>query len=50
MLDYGRFAEAKQLAVLVPARPRPDLLAYLASLNVSVIYPDATGWLRVDPT
>jgi hypothetical protein len=37
LLDYGKFADAKSRAVVVPSRPRPDLLAYLAAAGVSVI-------------
>jgi hypothetical protein len=48
LLDYGRFADAKSRAVLVPSRPRPDLLAYLASAGVAVIYPEGAAWQRVD--
>ena len=48
LLDYGRFAEATTHAVLVPSRPRADLLAYLGTAGVCVIYPDGSGWERVD--
>ncbi|MDQ3899801.1 MAG: hypothetical protein M3319_04910, partial [Actinomycetota bacterium] len=37
LLDYGRFADAKTHAVLVPSRPRPDLLAYLAAVGIDII-------------
>jgi len=46
LLDYGRFVEAKTRTVLVPTRPRPDLLAYLASAGVSAVYPDGEDWVR----
>jgi hypothetical protein len=49
LLDYGRFIDAKTLSILVPSRPRPDLLAYLQSVGMDVIYPEATdgtGWVR----
>lgn len=48
LLDYARFAQPKSLAVLLPSEPRPDILAYLDSLNVRAIYPDpASGtWVR----
>ena len=47
--DYGRFADAKTHTVLVPAKPRPDLLAYLHAAGVAVIAPsdDAYGWQRL---
>jgi hypothetical protein len=46
LLDYGRFVEAKTRTVLVPTRPRPDLLAYLAYAGVSAVYPDGDDWQR----
>lgn len=48
LLDYGRFAGADTHAVLVPSRPRDDLLAFLASASVDTIYPDGHTWGRVD--
>lgn len=47
LLDYGRFADAKTHALLVPSRPRPDLLAYLAAVGVTVIYPVGDTWTRL---
>jgi hypothetical protein len=44
LLDYGRFADAEQLTVLLPSRPRPDLLAYLASVSIAAVYPVGDGW------
>jgi hypothetical protein len=46
LLDYGRFVEAKTRAVLVPSRPRDDLLAYLKSVDVNAIYPEGDEWTR----
>ncbi len=46
LLDYSRFVDHNRLAVLVPTRPRPDLLHYLASAQIDVIYPDGDGWGR----
>jgi len=46
LLDYGRFVEAKTRTVLVPTRPRPDLLAYLAHAGVNAVYPQGDGWGR----
>jgi hypothetical protein len=41
LVDYRRFAPAgTQLAVLVPERPRPDLLALLESASVHAIWRD----------
>jgi hypothetical protein len=47
LLDYGRFANAKTHAVLVPSQSRDDLLAYLAAARVDAIYPDGDTWARV---
>jgi hypothetical protein len=46
LLDYGRFVEAKTRTVLVPTRPRPDLLAYLAHAGINAVYPKGEGWGR----
>jgi hypothetical protein len=48
LLDYGRFADAKTHAILVPSRPRADLLAFLGSADVCVIYPAEGGWMRIE--
>lgn len=50
LMDYGRFVDAKaRKTVLVPSPPRDDLLAYLRSAGVSVVYPDGDSWRRVEP-
>lgn len=46
LLDYGRFASAKRQSVLVPFRPRADLLEYLHAVGVNAIYPDGDEWVR----
>ena len=46
-LVYGRFVEARSRSVLVSSRPRPDLLAYLGSVGIGVIYPDGDAWIRL---
>jgi hypothetical protein len=48
LVDYGRFADAKTHAVLVPERPRTDLLAFLAAAGVAVVFPEGKGWGRVE--
>lgn len=48
LLDYGRFVDAATYAVLVPSRPREDLLAYLAAARISVIFPEGSGWARIN--
>ena len=46
LLDYKRFVEpAPRLALLVPSRPRDDLTALLASVNVDVIWRDGDDFL-----
>jgi len=46
LLDYGRFVGAKCRTVLVPSRPRADLLSYLAAAGVQVVYPHGDTWNR----
>jgi hypothetical protein len=46
LLDYGRFIDSQTRTVLVPSRPRPDLIAYLASVDIGVVYPDGDAWAR----
>jgi len=39
LLDYGRFvAPTPRMAVLLPARPRTDLLAYLKGAGIAVVW------------
>ncbi len=47
LLDYGRFVEAETHAVLVPGRPRDDLLAYLTSAGINTVYSEGEVWVRV---
>jgi hypothetical protein len=50
LLDYGRIVDSKRYAVLVPTRPRDDLLAFLAAAGgVTAIYPDGARWTRAEP-
>jgi hypothetical protein len=45
LADYRRFADpGARLAVLVPERPRADLMALLKSENVEVIWPTGGGF------
>lgn len=48
LLDYGRFVPTKTRSVLVPTRPRADLLAYVASVGIDVVYPEGDGWVRLE--
>jgi len=45
LLDYRRFApDGTRLAVLLPDRPRADLVALLESTGVGAIWPDGDGF------
>ncbi|MEV1295421.1 hypothetical protein [Pseudonocardia sp. NPDC049635] len=48
LFDYGRFVDATTRAVLVPSRPREDLIAYLTAAKVSVIFPEGPAWARIN--
>ena len=47
LLDYGRFVHARARTVLVPSRPRDDLMAYLRSVGIGVVYPTGSSWTHV---
>ncbi len=47
LLDYGRFIEANSRVVLVPTRPRDDLVAYLQAASIGIVYPEGDTWVRV---
>lgn len=49
LLDYGRFVPDASRTILVPSRPRQDLLDYVSSVNVGVVFPDGDKWVYVDP-
>jgi hypothetical protein len=44
LLDYGRFVDANTRTLLVPGRPRPDLVGYLHSAGIDVVFPEGPGW------
>lgn len=46
LLDYGRFIEHNRKVVLLPSRPRPDLIDYLHTLDIDIVYPDGSEWTR----
>jgi hypothetical protein len=46
LLDYGRFVSAETRTVLVPAEPRPDLIEYVKSVGIDVVYPVGDSWIR----
>jgi hypothetical protein len=47
LLDYGRFVAHARRTVLVPVKPRPDVLAFLTSVDVGVVFPSGDEWLRL---
>jgi hypothetical protein len=47
VLDYVRFVEAKIRTVLVPSRPRPDLVSYVKSVDMDVLFPEEDAWVRI---
>lgn len=49
LLDYGRFVDAKFRSILLPSCPREDMLDYLQSAGIGVIFPEGDGWQRIDP-
>lgn len=49
LFDYGRFADARRWTVLVPTRPRADMLAYLHQYGIGVVYPNGDDWTRLAP-
>ncbi|WP_182543064.1 restriction endonuclease [Halosaccharopolyspora lacisalsi] len=49
LLDYGRFIEAERWTVLVPLRPRADMLDYLHRYGIGVVYPNGNNWSRLEP-
>lgn len=49
LLDYGRFVPGATRTILVPSRPRQDLLDYVASVGVGVVFPDKGGWKYIAP-
>jgi hypothetical protein len=40
LADYARFADVRRLAVLMPEKPRPDLVALAASQKIEIVYPE----------
>lgn len=48
LFDYGRFADAHRLTVLVPTRPRDDLRHFLRTAGIGVVYFDDGTWCRDD--
>jgi hypothetical protein len=49
LLDYGRFVPAASRTILVPSRPRQDLLDYITSVGVGVVFLDGHKWVHIAP-
>jgi hypothetical protein len=49
LLDYGRFVPGASRTILVPSRPRQDLLDYVTSVGVGVVFPNRRGWTYIAP-
>ncbi|MFH9888565.1 hypothetical protein ACH4OQ_28410 [Streptomyces luteogriseus] len=49
LADYGRFVEYSIRAVLVPSKPREDLLALAESQGCAVIWPDGKVFVSTNP-
>lgn len=48
LLDYGRFVEHQRLTILLPSRPREDLLSFVANVGIGVVYPEGPdSWMRI---
>jgi len=43
LVDYGRFVDVKKRALLLPSKPRADILALLSHARVGVFYPTNDG-------
>lgn len=47
LLDYARFYVTRpSLAIVLPRRPSDDMMRYLASVPVAVLFRDSEGWKR----
>jgi len=47
LMDYGRFIDHKLLTVLLPSRPRTDLVELLRSQGIGVVFPSGGDWERL---
>jgi hypothetical protein len=50
LLDYGRFLDAKRIAILVPSQPRADLVQLCETLRIDMIWPERSAWKRLSTT
>lgn len=49
LLDYGRFVPDATRTILVPSRPRQDLLDYVKSVGIGVVFPIGKEWMHLAP-
>lgn len=49
LFDYLRFVPGAHGVLLVPERPRADLIALVQSAGFSVVFETSEGWDRIDP-
>ncbi|MZE43733.1 restriction endonuclease [Streptomyces sp. SID5477] len=49
LADYGRFLDAQHRAILVPSRPREDLLDLVTSVDQAFIWPEGKCYGSTDP-
>ncbi|GLW25318.1 hypothetical protein Mame01_53600 [Microbispora amethystogenes] len=50
LFDYRRYLDVRHMAILVPSRPRSDLIDLCRSLEIDVIWPEDSTWLRTSTT
>ena len=44
LLDYRRFVKQARCAILVPSRPRPDIIELVKSASVELYWPENAGF------
>ncbi|MFF9218134.1 restriction endonuclease [Streptomyces viridosporus] len=49
LADYGRFMDAPRRAILVPSRPRQDLVELVTSVGQAFIWPENKDYSSTDP-
>jgi hypothetical protein len=49
LADYGRFFDVRYRAILVPSKPRQDLIELATSVDHAFIWPEGRGYSSTDP-
>jgi hypothetical protein len=44
LLDYKRFVKQARCAILVPSRPRPDIVELVRTAGVELYWPENAGF------